>query len=327
MIEETAQDPTAKLELEAEHLLFQPPPDSRSSHDSRLLHNNLRCIPRYLFRLATPDSGGITDGIWANSKSAFRRRPDYFAREDPEQAAEEIKKHLLWEPQDNDNLVSWTSSLLSVLQFAYYANAPSGRKDKHFKHNADSIRVWILDTWLFEPGTFIQDMDLIESFKEHSSRGRSSMDLSELLCLRTGTKKSFLRHPHPIYLGEYLSQGSLKIRHKSASVTLKDLMECSLSILRPDLGCSTADKDHEVTARQVIDLRKCFSHGHVPLNRESTKAVSDITELFDPIWRVPWAANLLALQPRSIYDALLKECLADLKITGKQHAPCMLTIY
>jgi hypothetical protein len=74
------------------------------------LREQLSPIPRYLFRISTPRSDGLTNQTWVKSK-AGRLNPD------GPSTAERLNRHLRWRGQadDGDNLVSWTSSLLFAL--------------------------------------------------------------------------------------------------------------------------------------------------------------------------------------------------------------------
>lgn len=311
MAMEASESGTANLNLEANHLLFRPPSDMAWLHDS------LRDIPQYLFRLSTPESDGTTNSIWVESYSVVKKRPgrqqDYFARADRAQAADEINRHLWWKPKNNDNLVSWTSSLLFVLQYAAYRNARAGDEDLTCPAN---IHICVVDTTRFKTGTFIQDMDLIRAFKAHSSpQPRLREDLSGLRSLRNKQHRTL---SGGFYFGEYLSQGALRVHNKICSITIASLLDYNILALQPELGSNA-----EEWANEVIRLREPFYKNETyPLSEEQTKAVVAITEHFDPRWRLAWAANLLCLLPRSLKDKALAPCLARvLKLDGEYHTP------
>jgi hypothetical protein len=100
------------------------------SGDKLWLVLKLNEIPRFLFRVHSPGSCGITDRLWTRSKDARHDIPssrlDVFARSDKEVAAM-IHRHLMWK-EGLDNLVSWTSSLpfALVYMFHLHANARDG---------------------------------------------------------------------------------------------------------------------------------------------------------------------------------------------------------
>jgi hypothetical protein len=65
-------------------------------------------------------------------------------------------RYLDWYKGPEDNLVSWTSSLLFVLVYIFhlYANLTDGL-------TFDDIHLCIIDTISFPRGVFLRDMDLI----------------------------------------------------------------------------------------------------------------------------------------------------------------------
>ncbi|KAK1948797.1 hypothetical protein LY78DRAFT_708518 [Colletotrichum sublineola] len=159
----------------AYYLPFCPPEDVKRTLKS------LNDTPRYLFRVFTPNSSGITDRSWTKAMDARHRAVDHqidlFARANKRQVADMIYTHLNWYENDSDNLVSWTSSLLFVLVYIFYLRA-NIRNGSAF----ENISLCIMDTTCFPTGSF----ETLRS-KKHSS---------------------WLGH---FYFGEYLSQGALRI--------------------------------------------------------------------------------------------------------------------
>lgn len=189
-----------------EQLLFNPSPDT--GIEGTVLDN----IPRYLFRLATPKSAGITNEKWVCSESVRQNTPssmeDIFFNLDNEKrtkVAQILDSHLWWRHSRNpyDNFVSWTSSLLFALQYIYY---------RHYKDGTslEQIKLYVVDTMKFPRGTFMRDLDLIDIFRDYDD------GLEDLWLLRN--------RPN-LYFGEYLSQGSLKIENKCQVITAEVLFE------------------------------------------------------------------------------------------------------
>jgi len=91
------------------------------TYPTQLLLAHILELPRYLFRISTPKSDGTTDEIWVKSKDARYNRDnndvDIFSQGEQEVGCM-LDRHLRWKglPEDADNLVSWTSSLLFALQ-------------------------------------------------------------------------------------------------------------------------------------------------------------------------------------------------------------------
>lgn len=162
---------SARLEdgpREPEHLLFEP------KEDSGLPQEALDRIPRYLFRVASPRSDGITGEKWVRSEAVKRNLPssreDIFFNLDPSKkktVAQTLNLHLRWWPKGEleDNFVSWTSSLLFAIQYIYYRHLHD--KDRS---SLEEIKLYVVDTTLFHRGTFLCDLDLIDVFRDFDDR-------------------------------------------------------------------------------------------------------------------------------------------------------------
>jgi hypothetical protein len=179
-------------------------------------------VDRYLYRLYDKHSDGSTNTVRVMSKDAYYSRKssyvDIFARADRNVAAQALRRHLRWngKPDDEDNFVSWTSSLLLVLQYAFY------RERYYADLDLAKINICVVDTSLLPTGVFINDMALIEAFARYdSTRYRS---LAQLKTLRQGE----------YYFGEYLSQGTLSIEGCCSVVSMRQIMNDGLGLLRPE---------------------------------------------------------------------------------------------
>ena len=115
MESENLADTFRSLRLsDLECLLFCP------TGEKAWLREKFNDIPRYLFRVFTPKSCGTTDASWTKSMDARHGREDstkdILARRDNRQVARMLNRHLRWLEGPDDNLVSWTSSLLFLLR-------------------------------------------------------------------------------------------------------------------------------------------------------------------------------------------------------------------
>ncbi|KAF5561566.1 hypothetical protein FNAPI_3590 [Fusarium napiforme] len=112
----------------------------------------------------TPKSQGITNEFWTKSMDAryevADNRVDIFARANRQRTAEMLYRHLRWLGGPDDNLVSWTSSLLFALVYIFhlYANTRDGS-------NFDNIHLCVVDTSIFPEPVFLRDMDLIQAYR------------------------------------------------------------------------------------------------------------------------------------------------------------------
>jgi hypothetical protein len=104
-----------------QYLLFRP------GRENAWLREKFNEVPRYLFRVFTPKSRGETHRIWTKSMDAKdgnqNSRVDIFARESKEEVAGMLYRHLRWFPGPEDNLVSWTSTVLFALVYIFHLRA------------------------------------------------------------------------------------------------------------------------------------------------------------------------------------------------------------
>jgi hypothetical protein len=116
-------------------------------------------------------------------------RLDIFAR-DKHEVAEMLNRHLRWWSGDEDNLVSWTSSLLFALVYMFHLHAnPSDASP------LNEIYLCVTDTTMFPPGVFLRDMDLIQAFRAFDETYGKNLDDFERL------------RSADYYFGEYISPG------------------------------------------------------------------------------------------------------------------------
>ena len=257
------------------------------------IKDTLEEVPRYLFRVATPTSGGQTTKSWAKSKDAANARAssqtDIFVRSAP-RVANMLDKHL-WKKENSkfDNFVSWSCSLLYAIQYIFYRHHED-------RTSLDKIDLYIVDTAKLPKGAFVRDMDLISVF------GPLNAGLQKLQGIRNGTAQNnpqsnlpdFLRS---YYFGEYLSQGALKIEACCSVVSAQEMLDAGLLDLRGEFRASR--RFNLGLDERMKHLRKIFAQREeVPrqLDKDIQAAVS-IGQLFGPGWSVPVAAALMALRP------------------------------
>lgn len=271
---------------EPQCLPFCPPEQMRISLDN---------IPRFLFRIATPRSDGVTNETWVHSQSALENAPlsqeDIFSNLNPQKrinVAGTLNKHLRWWPKDGpeDNFISWTSSLLFALRYIYYRFSSS--RDGS---SLQKIKLCVVDTTRFPRGAFVRDLDLIEAFHQFDHYHRPGRDLQDLQCMREG------HH----YFGEYLSQGSLKVAGKCQIVSadvffgrdrlhhvqplFEEIGHVPRNIYKPNWAANVR-RDREAIWTNPQPLEKL---------RESVMAVRAIVDNFGPEWKFPMAVYLAAL--------------------------------
>lgn len=269
---------------EPEQLLFNPGPDIRISKTA------LQNIPRYLFRVVSPESAGETNEEWVHSHAAlFDDNPlteDIFFnldREKKKEVAQKLNSHLRWKCtyDPEDNFVSWTSSLLFAIQYIYYRHLS-------FKDGSalEEIQLYVIDTTMFLQGTFMRDLDLINIFCDYDR------DLENLRGLRT---------TRGYYFGEYLSQGSLKIEGKCQVIPADILFDQDrLHRIQPEFMEFRYDIEPR-WANEVLRLRRAIwpPDGSAPLSmaeiRGRLQAIVEIVQVLEDDWAIPISIHFAAL--------------------------------
>ncbi|OAQ99587.1 hypothetical protein LLEC1_02937 [Akanthomyces lecanii] len=214
---------------------------------------------------------------------------DVFRRSDKAQTAEMINQHLRWWRGREDNLVSWTSSLLFALVYIFHLHANTGDGS-----NFEDIFLCVADTHKFPDHVFIRDMDLVEAFQDEDE------DLRDFGQLR-----------QRYYFGEYLTQGALKIEGRCKIVSAQRMVESGLYRIRPEFEnfANWARQERPPGANTVGELRasfECDKEQRQGVSRDGLEAALAVGQLFDAPWRLPMAASLVALAgPRTDDDAIL----------------------
>lgn len=255
-------------------------------------------IPRFLFRVFTPNSCGVTDLFWTKSMDARHGRAnhkvDIFVRDDHTQVAAILYRHFRWLEGPEDNFVSWTSSLLFVLVYIFHLNA-NVRDGSAF----ENISLCVIDTTRFPGGVFLRDMDLIRAYRSFET------DLRNFEGLRS---KKYNGYSGSFYYREYLSQGALKIENRCQIVSAQALIDQGLYRLQPEFEefAKWELRERPPWAIPVIRLREVFYQKMIERKRISKyelQAAINIAQLFGPLWRLPLTANLIALLPRRREDS------------------------
>ncbi|KAK4194333.1 hypothetical protein QBC40DRAFT_290939 [Triangularia verruculosa] len=317
-------------------LPFRPPPPTPPDHLRNFRNND---IPRWLFRVYTPNSCGETTATRVRPKSTTTSAPDsayvdIFDSSRPEALrAGHLRRHLQWEcdkPKVRDcNFVSWSCSLLWVLQYALH------RMEVYdgLQETREKVKFLLLDTSKLNPGTFISDVDLINFFAKHEqfSGMRSLQGLRNL----RGQRKGY-------YFGEYLSQGDLQIGSACVQTDLQELIHCGLFELLPELNDQRQWRN--VNKGGVFDLRETLRLSLVGndldngvfenmATREDVLTAIELGRLFrsDTLdFTVPAAAVFLGLRKRVKQDPTILKVFAEkfsaAQIDGLQLGDIMIRI-
>jgi hypothetical protein len=222
-----------------------------------------------------------------------------FAREDKERVATMLHRHLRWWEGPEDNLVSWTSSLLFALVYIFHLHA-NRRDGSAF----DDISLCITDTTKFPNGVFLRDMDLIEAYQSFDNA------LQDFKGLRL--KKDW-------YFGEYLSQGASKIEGKYQIVSAQAMINEGLYRVRREFEDFAQWEPSRTPpwARPVVELRKgLYRIGSPGLGEEELRVAVSIAQLFGSPFKLPVAASLVALLAGRKEDTVVAHAFRTSLFTG-----------
>lgn len=236
-------------------------------------------VPRYLFRVFTRHSDGSTDKNWVKSKDFVAglasATQDVSESTTPQDTAKNIWGHLKWMSFANDNLMSWTSSLLFAIQYIFYRHA-----DNRDRSDFRDINILVVDTNGLPEGAFIRDIELINAFSKHDE------NLADFERFRSSR----------FYFGEYLSQGALNIRGRSEVVSAQDMFDAGLLELRDEFQQSYATSKWE-WANKVLELREAYTRNDVLQNvsPQQIQVAVTVGRLFGRKFRLPIGFQLTAI--------------------------------
>ena len=270
-------------------------PDESQLHRMPRFKGNF--VPRYLLRLYSPKTAGTTCLSHVIPPSVSSTSPqdsdDIFSLPEDE-AAKRLNAHLRWwrTHEGTCNFMSWTTSLLFVLQYGLYRHRSEGS-------DLSDINLMILDTHEFSPKTFIKDMEIVEFFAPPSS-GRPKPSVQKLESFRQLRRLRDCQY----YFGEYLSQGDLDLTGRCVQVSLRTLLDLDLFRLMPEL----ANEEHwgkwadaVLRVREPLKERKHLETTH----DEVHKAITIAKSAFGGPWAIPVAAMLLSMKPRMTDDNIV----------------------
>ena len=284
--------------LNATCLPFNP------GQEFRALQETYGQIDRYLFRLSDKCSRAQTDKIWVKSPDARRHGPDshrdVFTRRNRTNVAQALRRHLHGQPSDrnDDNLVSWSSSLLSVLHIACWRVRQEGND------GAAEQTLCVVDTTLLPPRVFMRDLFLIRAFLNDDTSNISPLAFG----LRLSERLASYQTNH---YGEYFSQGALRIEGCCSIVRIAGILATGFYVLRPELNLPTPKG--EGWNNSVIKLREEFySSSPCPTKKPELDVALRIGDMYGSSWKVPIALAFLALRPRIPWEDVVMEAFREL---------------
>ncbi|EEU34828.1 uncharacterized protein NECHADRAFT_88411 [Fusarium vanettenii 77-13-4] len=268
--------------------LFYPPGASSAARSIEWPFND---IQRYLFRaFDSKSSGRNDDNVVASTMSKFgtpeRSKIDILSL-GTHNASEMLYKHLnkgCFNGEASDNLMSWSSSLMFVIQYAIWRS--------HIGNlSPTEVRICAIDTSMFPPGQFARDMSLL---KAYHNTGLSE-DQERFFRFRLGNSE--------YDNGEYLSQGLVNHGGRSCTFSLQDLVEAGLYELYPEFGDAQA---RGKWTNRVRDLRVCWDNEQKTTLQDILHAFNMARECFGPFDAPDMALLLLTFKNRKLRTTALQ---------------------
>jgi hypothetical protein len=232
--------------------------------------------PRYLYRTYCSSSAGINCATQMCSQAVrYKKTGGSLEQMTPDEVRERLTTHLLWCYDNDNNFVSWTSSLLFALQRAIYA-VSSGKK-------ACNVSICILDTSKIGTETFYHAETLLGLY--------SVCNAGKLL--------------HRYYTAEFLSIGTLNLSpgHDSDVVSFSKMEESGLYDLVPHLRSGYGKAGLCIPVRNI---RAMYFNIPTPISQEDIQVAKRLAQFMCPSLVLPFFTNLLSLQKRDTEDELFK---------------------
>lgn len=264
--------------------LFYPP----ANHEIKLHVLGNEDIPRYLFRTFDTDSWAKSNNSVVASIASVRHdsRIDILSLS-ALKATNLMYKHLdgkhpyTWNREDN--LVSWTSSLLNAIQYAIWKN--------RFGRPAAEIQICAVDTRRYPLGQFAPDTWLLQEYR--NTAAEVGGDIKKFFRFRLEDER--------YQNGEFLSQGLIHHANRSCVVSLKNLQDSGLYNLYPEFV--EEGGKHKWTNR-VLQLRERWSKEQLTSAQEVNFAEKVAKSCFPSFETADIMLILLTLKARKMKEDL-----------------------
>ncbi|CAJ0550063.1 Ff.00g099930.m01.CDS01 [Fusarium sp. VM40] len=206
------------------------------------------------------------------------------------EAAARLKAHLGWKccnrGRKTCNLMSWSSSLLFLLQYGFHRHQTDPKKKGGPRPKLADIKIIILDTRDFPKQVFLRDLDALKWLD-------GEPDLRRLHNLRKG------RH----YFGEYLSQGRLDIKGNHVQISMQQLIDGGLfTSICPALN---QPQNWSSWANITINLRGTILQNNSVDKRRIRKTIFLAQSCVGDKFVVPFALMLLCLRSGPSDDEMI----------------------
>jgi hypothetical protein len=257
-----------------------------------LCSDDLPQASRYLFRAFDSDSSGLSNDTLVSSAASIRSdlEADHLniLSLDKKDASQRMHEHLNKRPfggSASDNLMSWSNSLLFIIQYAIWRSQQRGWFPA-------KVYICAVDTNKFPKGQFVRDMWLISKCYDTSWENNP---LDRLIKLRQGGN---------YYNGEHLSQGTVNHKGRFCVFSLQDLIDAGLCELYPELG---DPEGRNGWAKRVLALRSMWAFPDSTTQYEIHLAVQLAKLCFPGMATLDIALMFLTFRRRNLGKGLERE--------------------
>jgi hypothetical protein len=173
--------------------------------------------------------------------------------------------------------MSWSSSLLFLLQYGLHRHQTDPKKKEGPRPKLSDIKIIILDTRDFPKQVFLRDLDALEWLDD-------KMDLRKLRDWRKGQ----------YYFGEYLSQGRLDLKGNDVQISMQQLIDGGLfTSICPALN---QPQNWSYWAKVTINLRGSILQNNSVDKQRIRKTIFLAQSCVGDKFVVPFALMLLCLR-------------------------------
>jgi len=253
--------------------LFNPRKSVPGSLDVSCSWERLTNTPRYLFRAFDESSSGHSDEHVVASEESLHvddghhSRVDIFSR--PRVEARKMLHDHLHRPGSNfghgqagDNLMSWSSSLLFVIQYAIW-------RCHHGRRAPEKVRICAVDTTKFPRGQFARDLELIRVYREAPKFPPPDNDGNDPFLYHFDFRLCSRQWDN----GEFLSQGEVYHGGRSCVFSLGQLKDVGFYDLYPEMA---EEDSKQLWQKRVGTLRGRWSHYDHPTTRQDMETALGI---------------------------------------------------
>ncbi|CAG7564271.1 unnamed protein product [Fusarium equiseti] len=243
--------------------------------------NNPDIVASELYKVHGPGTGKVDILFWNGQQLSKMLHAHLYRPKKPSPSDNVLSCAI-----ENDNLVSWSSSLMFVIQYANCKFCKTGK----------DVAICAVDTTQFPKGQFVRDKFLLEHYRHSDLNGRE----------KSFTEFRLTNHYYDN--GEWLSQGTLNVQGRSCTLSLRGLKNAGLWDLYPEFDINSVARDAPVRWQWYdfvrYKLRPVWKVRCTTTKNEIRVARDIASRCFGPFDETDMAMLILAFRGREIEGKL-----------------------